>query len=191
MPTVSVDVVKVATAPLFSVPLPSVVVPSKKVTVPVGVPGTLDVIVAVKVTEAPLETEAAELTSTAIVALSAADVTVSVIAAEVLLAKVALPEYLTVMECAPTVSVDVVKVATAPLFSVPLPSVVVPSKKVTVPVGVPEALDVIVAVKVTEAPLETEAAELTNTAVVALGAADVMVSFSAAEVLAAKVALPT
>ena len=53
MPTVRVEVVKVATALLFSVPVPSVVVPSKKVTVPVGVPGELDVIVAAKVTGVP------------------------------------------------------------------------------------------------------------------------------------------
>jgi hypothetical protein len=78
-------------------------------------------------------------------------------------------------------------VATALLFRVPVPSEVAPSRKVTVPVGVTEALDVIVAVNVTTAPLDTEAAELTNAAVVAPG---VMVSVIAAEVLPAKFALP-
>ena len=52
MPTASVDVVKVATALLFSVPVPSVVVPSRKVTVPVGVP-VLAANVAVNVTGVP------------------------------------------------------------------------------------------------------------------------------------------
>jgi hypothetical protein len=152
MPTVSVDVVKVATAPPFSVPLPSVVVPSRKVTVPVGAPDVVDVIVAVNVTGAPLDAEAAELTNTVVVAAGATAVIVSVSAAEVLLAKVALPEYLAVIVCVPTESVDVVKVATAPLFSVLLQSAVVPSKKVTVPVGVPEVPGVIVAVNVTGVP---------------------------------------
>ena len=84
-------------------------------------------------------------------------------------------------------SVDVVKVATALLFNDPVPRVVAPSRKVTVPVGVPELLDVMVAVNVIGAPPDAEAAELTNAAVVA---ADVMVSVTGAEVLLAKFALP-
>jgi hypothetical protein len=92
-----------------------------------------------------------------------------------------------VIEWLPTASVDVVKVATALLFSVPVPSVVVPSRKATVPVGVPEVLDLIVAVNVTAAPLDAEAAELTNAVVVGAG---VMVSVTAAEVLPARFALP-
>jgi hypothetical protein len=83
--------------------------------------------------------------------------------------------------------VDVVMVATAVLFRVPVPRVVVPSRKVTVPVGVPELLEVTVAVRVTGAPLDAETAELTNAALVAPG---VMVSVIAAEVLPAKFALP-
>jgi hypothetical protein len=70
-------------------------VPSRKVTVPVGVPEVLDVIVAVKVTGAPLEAEGAELSNAAVVATA---VIVSMIAAEVLLAKLALPAYLQVIE---------------------------------------------------------------------------------------------
>jgi hypothetical protein len=85
------------------------------------------------------------------------------------------------------VSDDVVKVATALLFNDPVPRVVVPSKKVTVPVGVPEVLDVMVAVNATGVPLDAEAAELTNATVVAAG---VMVSVTGAEVLLAKFALP-
>jgi hypothetical protein len=152
VPTASVDVVKVATPLPFNAPVPRVVVPSRKVTIPVGVPEVLDRIVAVNVSGAPLDAEAEELTITAVVPAGTAVVMISVSAPEVLLAKVALPEYLAVTECVPTASVDVVKVATAALFSVPLPSVAVPSRKVTVPVGVPELLDVIVAVNVTGVP---------------------------------------
>jgi hypothetical protein len=56
-----------------------------------------------------------------------------------------------VIEWLPPVNAEVAYVAVPPLFSVPVPSVVVPSMKVTVPPGVP-ALEVTVAVKVTEAP---------------------------------------
>src|SRR5580704_1979220 len=110
---------------------------------------------------------------------------VSVTAAEVLAMKLESAPYAAVMECAPTVSVEVVKVATAALLSVPVPRLVVLSKKVTVPAGVPEVLEVIVAVKVTAAPLEAEGAELSKTAVVA---ARVTVSVTGGEVLAAKLA---
>jgi hypothetical protein len=65
--------------------------------------------------------------------------------------------------------------------------VVAPSRKVTVPAGVPEALDVMVAVKVTAAPLVAETAELSKAVVVG---AKVMLSETTGEVLLAKVALP-
>jgi hypothetical protein len=180
VPTTSVDVVKVVTALLFSVPVPSVVVPSRKVTVPVGIPVVLDVTVAVNVTGEPLDTEAAELANAAAVAASVMD---SVTAAEVLPAKFVLPLYVAVIECVPTVSAAVVKVPTPLPFRVPVPSAVVPSRKVTVPVGAPVVLDLIVAVNITGVPLDAEAAELTNTAVVAVGGAAVMVSVTAGEVL--------
>ena len=51
----------------------------------------------------------------------------------------------------PTVSVDVVKVAAPCVFKVPVPSCVVPSKKVAVPPGVPPA-EVTVAVNVADCP---------------------------------------
>jgi hypothetical protein len=124
VPTVSNDVAKVATPLLFNVPVPSVVAPSWKVTLPVGVPEVLDVIVAVKVTGAPLDVEAAELTNAAEVA---AGVMVCVTAADVLPAKFALPLYLAVIECVLAVSIDDAKVATPLLFNVPVPSVVAPS----------------------------------------------------------------
>ena len=83
--------------------------------------------------------------------------------------------------------VEVVKVATAVLLSVPVPRLVAPSRKVTVPVGVPEVVEVIVAVKVTAAPLDAEGAELSKTAVVAARAT---VSVTAGEVLAVKLESP-
>jgi len=152
VPTASVDVVSDATPLPLSVPVPRAIVPSRKVTVPVGVPDVLDLIVAVNVTGAPLDVEAAELTNAVVVALAAAGVMVSIAAAEVLPAKLAVPLYLAVIECVPTVSVDVVKVATPLPLSVPVPSKVVPSRNVTVPVGVPPLPSLTVAVHVTGIP---------------------------------------
>jgi len=149
VPTASVDVVNAATPVPFSVPVPSVVAPSRKVTVPVGVPEVLDLIVVVNVTGAPFDAEAAELTNAVAVA---AGVMVSITPAEVLPAKFALALYLAVIECVPTVSVDVANVATPLPFSVPVPSIVVPSRKVTIPVGVPLLPGLTVAVHVTGVP---------------------------------------
>lgn len=58
------------------------------------------------------------------------------------------------MLCVPPDKDEVLKVATPDPFSVPVPSVVVTSLNVTVPVGVPEAppLAVTVALKVTDWP---------------------------------------
>ena len=55
------------------------------------------------------------------------------------------------MLCVPAVRLDVWNVA-APELSVPVPSFVVPSRKVTVPVGEPP-LEAIVPVKVTACPV--------------------------------------
>jgi hypothetical protein len=92
---VSDDVVKVVRALAFRAPVPRLVGPSRKVTVPVGVPEVLDMMVAVNVTGAPLDEAAAELSSAAVVGAS---VMISMIAGEVLLAKTALPAYLQVIE---------------------------------------------------------------------------------------------
>ena len=62
--------------------------------------------------------------------------TVCVSTGEVELAKPASPLYTAVSECVPTLNDDVVNDATPPL-SVPEPSIVAPSKKLTVPLGVP------------------------------------------------------
>jgi len=61
-----------------------------------------------------------------------------------------------VIECAPTLRSVVLKVATPVALIVPVPSVVVPSRNVTVPVGVPEpgASAATVAVKVSDWPKE-------------------------------------
>src|SRR5215831_3601640 len=61
------------------------------------------------------------------------------------------------MLCTPAIKLDVWKVA-FPLLSVPVPRVVVPSRNVTDPVGVPEFADT-VPVKVTGCPTSVVAAE--------------------------------
>ena len=53
MPTLKDEVEKVATALALSVPLPKKVAPSMKETAPLGVPGLVEVTVAVNVTDCP------------------------------------------------------------------------------------------------------------------------------------------
>ena len=78
-------------------------------------------------------------------------------------------------------------VAIAEPFSGPVPSVVAPSLNVIVPVGVPAALEVTVAVNVTDCPKGDGFSEDVTVAVLA---AVFTVCVSAAEVLVAKLALP-
>src|SRR6266567_2585504 len=73
------------------------------------------------------------------------------------------------MVCAPTLSVDVVNVATPLPLSVAVPSGFAPSVKVTVPVGVPEPL-VTVAVKVTACPKVLGLNEVVSVVVVGVAA---------------------
>ena len=143
LPKANAEVVKVA-FPALSVPVPSSVAPSLNVTVPVGVPVVADFTVAVKVTAWPNADGFAEETTEVV---EAAWFTACDNAGEVLPAKLASPLYTAVMECVPTVSVDVVNAA-FPALSVPVPSVAVPFLNVTVPVGVPDVA-VTVAVNVT------------------------------------------
>src|SRR5438093_9609943 len=156
--------------------------PTWKVTVPVGVPapGLLAVTVAVKVTDCPdSDGLAEELTS--VVVLAFFTVWVSVV--EVLPLKVALPPYDAVIGCEPTASVLVTNVAWPEAFRVPVPSMLEPSLKVTVPVGVPAPLGfaVTVAVKVTGCPdtdgliEETTPVVVPGSVVVVVGAAVVVV----------------
>ena len=92
-------------------------------------------------------------------------------------------------ECGPTASVLVVNIAWPELFSVPVPRVLWPSSKVTVPLGVTPTgpFAVTVAVKVTGCP-DTEglAEELSNVVVPAF----FTVWVSGLEVLPLKVASP-
>ena len=92
----SVEVVKLALPPA-SVPVPSVVPPSWKVTVPVAVPapGAFAVTVAVSVTDCPKTLGAAELITAVAVA---SGFTVCGTAADVLPVKSASPLYAAVME---------------------------------------------------------------------------------------------
>ena len=85
-------------------------------------------------------------------------------AEDVLVVKLLSPPYTAVIEWGDPLkeSVEVLNVATPEPFSVPVPSVVAPSLKVTVPVGVPVEegeLSVTVAVNVTEAPEQDGLAE--------------------------------
>ena len=94
-----------------------------------------------------------------------------------------MPLYVAVILCDPVASVDVLNVAVLPL-NVPDPILVAPSKNVTVPIGVPEAV-VTVAVKVTLWPnVEGLFDEVIDVVVVAGGAA-FTVCVIAGEVLAA------
>ena len=142
----------VATPEAFVVPVPIVVPPSLKVTVsPAGIvpaPGATEATVAVKVTDWPnAEGLAEEVTVVVVLVWFTTWLTVF----DVLLPKLASPPYTAVIECEATESAAVANVPTPDPFSVPVPSVVAPSLKVTVPVGVPPA-PVTVAVNVTDCP---------------------------------------
>ena len=150
VPVVSDDVENVAT-PLTSGTEPSVVVPSMKVTEPVGVGPPVDggagLMVAVKVTAWPmLEGFAEEVRVVVVLACW----TVCVIAVEVLGEKLVLPWYIAVIESKPKVRAVVTMLPTPPL-SVAVPSEVVPLKNWTVPVGTP-AVELTPAVSVTGWP---------------------------------------
>src|SRR5262249_25073599 len=136
LPTARAAVANVATPLAFSVAVPRLVVPSRKVTVPVGVPvaGATAVTVAVKVTDWPNTTGLADEVSAVLLLLAA--FTVSVRVPEVLVAKFVSPPKAAVIAWLPTVRAAVANVAVPPL-RVAVPRVVVPSLKVTVPVGVP------------------------------------------------------
>lgn len=142
--------------PLVALPLDSVTELPKSepstlnCTVPLGVPlpGEFAVTVAVKWTDCPLtEGFADELTAVAVSsAFTACDT------AELLLVlKLPSPPYDAVIECDAVLNALVVYVATPPLI-VPVPKVVAPSEKVTVPEGepAPGEVAVTVAVKVTD-----------------------------------------
>jgi hypothetical protein len=90
------------------------------------------------------------------------------------------------MWCCPRASEEVLKLALPPL-TVTVRSVLVPSLKVTVPVGVPPNCPAMVAVKVTDCPAVEGFKDEDKVLVVA---ALLMVCESAADVLSAKFAFP-
>src|SRR5271169_6059401 len=168
VPTDKVEVLNVATPEPFSVAVPRTLVPSSKVTVPVGVPepGALAVTVVVKVIDSP---KADGFTEDDTDVLLASSLTVWLTADDVLLVKSLSPPYATVIECVPTDSAEVLKLASPEPFSVAVPSTFVPSSKVTVPVGVPEpgAFAVTVVVNVIDWPKSDGLTEVDTEALLA------------------------
>src|SRR5207302_446679 len=132
--TASAAVVNVA-VPVLRVAVPSVLPLSRNVTVPVGVPlpGATAPTVTVKVTDWP---NTAGLAEAVTVALLLAWLTTCGSVADVLRAELVSPPKTAVIVWLPTDRVEIVNVATPVKFSVPVPSVVLPSRKETVPVGV-------------------------------------------------------
>jgi hypothetical protein len=114
--------------------------------------------------------------------------TICVKMADVLAAKLLFPTYDAVIECDPAVSELVMNVACALPFRAPLPIWVVPSKKFTVPEGVPPEL-VTAAVNVTDWPTVEGLAEDVTVVVVAAAAA-LTCTETALDVLAAKLVSP-
>src|SRR3984957_798221 len=122
--------------------------PSKKATLPVTGPA-VEVTVAVNVTFAPTVDGFNDEVSTVEVEVA----TICTIPDEVAGANVASPLYMQKIEWLPAASDEVVNVALPDAGSATgAPSVLPPSRKVTVPVGVPGVVEVIVAVKVTDCP---------------------------------------
>lgn len=96
------------------------------------------------------------------------EVTVCINAGDALLLKFRSPEYCAVMLCAPTDS-EVVEKAALPPAKPLLPIIAVPSRKSTVPVIVPAACELTVAVNVMDCPnIEGFAEEASDVVVAAL-----------------------
>jgi len=149
-PAVSSEVVKLAFSP-FNVTLLSVVVPSLKTTVPVGVPPNCGATVASNVTGFPdSDGFRDEVSVVALVAL----LTTCFTGFEVLAPKFASPLYVATTASVPTPSPDVDKPATPPL-SVPVPNKVEPCMNVTVsPFGGAPSLEFTVAVNSMACPYD-------------------------------------
>ena len=191
VPWVSAAVANVAVPVLSSAPVPSVVAPSKNVTVPVGVPvPDVGATVTVNVTDCPTADGLAEELSVVVVAANDIPFTPCDSPDDVLAAKPVSPPYDAVIECRPCVRAVVANVAFPVASSAPVPSVVAPSRNVTVPVGtvVPEA-GVTVAVKVTDCPTVDGLADDVTAVVVDTSAAFTTCD-NADDVLAAKLVLP-
>src|SRR5437764_7099172 len=127
LPTANADVEMLA-VPLLKLPVPNVLAPSKKVTVPPGVPTAepeADT-VAVKVVDWPNTVGLTELVTVVAVAPL---FTVWLNMAEVLELELLSPPYRTVIECVPTVREDVLKVAIPLALRAAVPRVVALSRK--------------------------------------------------------------
>ena len=177
------DVLKLACPDALSVAVPSVLPPSLKVTVPVGIPPDDEVTWAVNVTAWPTKDGLSEELSVVVVVIFW---TVCFSVPELLPKKVPSPPYTALMLCDPVASEDVLNVACPDAFNVPVPTLVFPSKNVTVPVGTPPAPE-IDAVKVT---ICSNADGLADEARVVVLAARFTVCVIAADVLDPKLALP-
>jgi len=153
LPTLSPAVVRVAWPDPFNEPVPNVVTPSLKVTVPVGVPAPAAT-VAVNVTDCPKTDGFTVEASVVVVLANGAVLTVWINAVEALALKSTLPAYSTVSKWEPTIKAAVENVACPEPSSAPVPTVAAPSLKVTVPLRVPApgAVAVTIAVKVTDWP---------------------------------------
>src|SRR6516165_9806250 len=159
-------VVNVAVPPGPTATVPRTTLPSMNVTVPVGVvaPGATAATVAVKVTAWPVT---AGLSDDRRATVVAAGLTVTATAAEVLSANPVVPEKETVSAWVPMPS-DVGMVARPAASSGAEPSSVFPSRKKTVPIGVP-AWELTVAVSVSICPTTAVAVDVLS--VVVVGAA--------------------
>ena len=138
-------VVSVATLPTGEAD-PRMLTPSLKVMEPVVMPPNCVVMVAVSVTD---WSTTAGLTDEASNAVVVAAFTVCVKGTEVLDENDELPPYDAVTECEPAVSDDTDKPACPAPSRLMVPRLLAPSKKVTLPVGIPPE-PVTVAVKVTD-----------------------------------------
>lgn len=153
IPCVRFAVENMAIPPFIAIGVPSCVAPSKNVIVPVSVPTVVDVEVAVNMTLWPTVDGFSDETSAVVVVAVVAALTVCKIADDVAGANIASPLYMQEIEWLPWTSDDVVNVAIAWAFSIAAePSWVAPSKKVTVPVGVPACVDVTAPVNITDCP---------------------------------------
>jgi len=136
LPAASVLVLK-DTAPADSAGAPICVVPSRIVTLPVGAPEPLcGATEMLSVSVWPTVSCVADALTDVVVVIFAGRETTTVATDDMDPAKLESPEYDAVMLCEPAASVEVENVA-APLFTVAVPSEVVPSLNVTVPVGLP------------------------------------------------------
>ena len=146
MPTAKLDLVIFAWCVAGATPaVPMTVAPSLKVTVPLGLPATAGVTVAVNVTAVPC---VAGLPEDLRVVVVFTLFTCSLTNLEVLAAKFGEPLYRAVMECMPAFSCAVEKVALPPDTGT-VASVVAPSMNATLPGMVPATFELTDAVKVT------------------------------------------